>query len=69
MSGPGGAWRADVLASARTDGLHVALEAQLAALTAYDITARTERMAAYGIRSCWFSDRSRIPWLGEMPVT
>ncbi|MET8420673.1 competence protein CoiA family protein [Streptomyces sp. NPDC005098] len=66
VSGPGGIWRADVLAST-AGGRRVALEAQLAGITADDIRARTERMSAYGVRSCWFSDGSRIPWLGIVP--
>ncbi|WRZ96427.1 competence protein CoiA family protein (plasmid) [Streptomyces sp. NBC_01007] len=66
VSGPDGSWRADVLAST-AGGRRVALEAQLASITAAEIRARTERMSAYGVRSCWFSDRSRIPWLGVVP--
>ncbi|MFI8930628.1 competence protein CoiA family protein [Streptomyces sp. NPDC053474] len=65
VSGPDGSWRADVLASA--GGRRMALEAQLASITAAEIRARTERMSAYGVRSCWFSDRGRIPWLGVVP--
>lgn len=66
VSGPGGHWRADVLASS-ADGRRVALEAQLATITVDDITARTEHMAADGVRACWFSDRGRIHWLGTVP--
>ncbi|MFE7268196.1 competence protein CoiA family protein [Streptomyces sp. NPDC057592] len=65
ISGPGGGWRADVLAS--DNGRRIALEAQLAAITVDHITARTDRMAADGVRSCWFSDRSRVHWLGAVP--
>ncbi|MGW0957062.1 competence protein CoiA family protein [Streptomyces sp. NPDC001212] len=69
MSGAGasGSRRADVLASTAT-GRRVALEAQLANITAADIRARTERMRTAGVRSCWFSDRNRIPWLGIVPL-
>jgi hypothetical protein len=45
----------------------VALEAQLAAITAADITARAGRMYADGVGSIWFSDRPRPPWLGIVP--
>ncbi|MFD6326800.1 competence protein CoiA family protein [Streptomyces sp. NPDC058442] len=66
VSGPDGRWRADVLASTAS-GRRVALEAQLASITADEIRARTERMSASSVRACWFSDRSRIPWLGAVP--
>ncbi|MGA5207951.1 hypothetical protein [Streptomyces variegatus] len=66
VSGPDGRWRADVLAST-AGGRRIALEAQLASITAADIRARTERMSAYGVSACWFSDRSRLPWLGIVP--
>ncbi|MEN2424364.1 competence protein CoiA family protein [Streptomyces rimosus] len=66
VRGPDGSWRTDVLAST-AGGRRFALEAQLASITAAEIRARTERMSAYGVRSCWFSDRSRIPWLGVVP--
>jgi competence protein CoiA len=45
----------------------MALEAQLASITADEITARTDRMAGDGVRSVWFSDRPRVPWLGTVP--
>ncbi|MFJ8770262.1 competence protein CoiA family protein [Streptomyces clavifer] len=66
VSGPGGRWRADVLAST-ANGRRVALEAQLASITDDEIRARTQRMNAYGVRAYWFSDRNRIPWLGAVP--
>ncbi|NEC33802.1 competence protein CoiA family protein [Streptomyces rubrogriseus] len=66
VSGPDGRWRADVLASTAS-GRRFALEAQLASITIDEIRARTERMSTYGVRACWFSDRSRIPWLGAVP--
>ncbi|MCX4597205.1 competence protein CoiA family protein [Streptomyces sp. NBC_01549] len=66
VSGPDGSWRADVLSSTAS-GRRIALEAQLASITASEIRARTELMSAHGVRSCWFSDRSRIPWLGIVP--
>ncbi|MFB7287794.1 competence protein CoiA family protein [Actinacidiphila glaucinigra] len=65
MSGPGGAWRADVLASCA--GRRVALEAQLAAITSADIIGRTQHMSSDGVEACWFSNRDRIPWLGVVP--
>lgn len=67
VSGPDGRWRADVLASTAKHHRRVALEAQLANITADEIQARTNRMSSYGVTSCWFSDRSRIPWLGAVP--
>ncbi|MGW6023414.1 competence protein CoiA family protein [Streptomyces sp. NPDC055099] len=65
--GPGGAWRADVLASDPLGGWKTALEAQLSPITAGEIATRTERMAADGVSSIWFSDRRRPPWLGIVP--
>ncbi len=65
--GPGGTWRADVLATHPGGAWKTALEAQLAAITDADITARTERMRADGVTSIWFSDRPRPPWLGTVP--
>lgn len=66
VSGPDGRWRADVLVST-AGGRRIALEAQLASITAAEVRDRTSRMSASGVRSCWFSDRSRIPWLGAVP--
>lgn len=67
VRGPDGYWRADVLASDPGGTWRWALEAQLAAISADDITARTERMRADGVTSIWFSDRPRPPWLGAVP--
>ena len=67
VRGPDGAWRADVMASDPGGAWRWALEAQLAPITASDITARTERMAADGVPSIWFSDRPCPPWLGAVP--
>jgi competence protein CoiA len=67
VRGPDGTWRADVLVSDPAGTWRMALEAQLAPITAADITARTERMQADGVRSIWFSDRPRVPWLGFVP--
>jgi hypothetical protein len=65
--GPGGSWRADVLASDPGGIWRMALEAQLAPITGVDIAARTERMRADGVTSIWFSDRPKPPWLGVVP--
>ncbi|MFJ1757346.1 competence protein CoiA [Kitasatospora sp. NPDC088134] len=62
-----GSWRADVLATDPAGTWRMALEAQLSPITADHITARTERMLADGVTSCWFSDRPRPPWLGAVP--
>ncbi|MFD8321867.1 competence protein CoiA family protein [Kitasatospora purpeofusca] len=62
-----GSWRADVLATDPTGTRRTALEAQLSPITDDGITARTERMLADGVTSCWFSDRPRPPWLGTVP--
>lgn len=45
----------------------MALEAQLAPITAADITARTEKMREHDVTAIWFSDRPRPPWLGTVP--
>ena len=57
VRGPDGTWRADVMASDPGGAWRWALEAQLAPITADDITARTGRMRADGVPSIWFSDR------------
>lgn len=67
VRGPDGTWRADVMASDHGGIWRMALEAQLSPIAAADITARTERMLADGIKSIWFSDRPRPPWLGVVP--
>lgn len=67
VRGPDGAWRADVMASDPGGSWRWALEAQLASITDADITGRTERMRADGVKSIWFSDRPRVPWLGVVP--
>ncbi|MDH6129365.1 competence protein CoiA [Kitasatospora sp. GP82] len=64
---PDGSWRADVLATDPSGTWRMALEAQLSPITGADITARTGRMLADGVTSCWFSDRPRPPWLGTVP--
>ncbi|WP_446447221.1 competence protein CoiA family protein [Streptomyces hydrogenans] len=66
VAGPNGAWRADVLASDPSGRWRIALEAQLSAITAHDIQARSERMLRDGVPSVWFSYR-RAPWLGMVP--
>ncbi|GAA5216836.1 competence protein CoiA family protein [Streptomyces thinghirensis] len=67
VRGPDGAWRADVMASDPDGSWRIALEAQLSPITPDDIEARTARMLADGVRSVWFSDRPRPPWLGLVP--
>ena len=68
VRGPDGAWRADVMASDPGGAWRMALEAQLAPITAADITARTEQMAADGVPSIWFSDRpARRGWVPCRP--
>ncbi|MFJ9646525.1 hypothetical protein [Streptomyces sp. NPDC101206] len=66
VSGPGGVWRADVLASDAGGRWRIALEAQLAAISADDIRGRWERMLEDGVPSVWFCYR-RAPWLGVVP--
>ncbi|GHI24547.1 hypothetical protein Shyd_82840 [Streptomyces hydrogenans] len=66
VTGPNEAWRADVLASDPSGRWRIALEAQLSAITAHDIQARSERMLRDGVPSVWFSYR-RAPWLGMVP--
>ncbi|MFB6900766.1 competence protein CoiA family protein [Streptomyces hydrogenans] len=66
VAGPNEAWRADVLASDPSGRWRIALEAQLSAITAHDIQARSERMFRDGVPSVWFSYR-RAPWLGMVP--
>ncbi|MFM9607151.1 competence protein CoiA family protein [Streptomyces niveiscabiei] len=67
VPGPGGAWRADVLATDPAGTWRTALEAQLAPITGTEIAARTARMRADGVAAIWFSDRPRPPWLGAVP--
>lgn len=67
VRGPEGAWRADVMASAPDGAWRIALEAQLSLITPDNIEARTAQMLADGVRSVWFSDRPRPPWLGLVP--
>jgi hypothetical protein len=67
VRGPDGACRADVMTSDHGGTWRMALEAQLAPITAADITARTERMRADGVKAIWFSDRPRPPWFGVVP--
>ncbi|MFB7176875.1 RNA methyltransferase [Streptomyces sp. NPDC056257] len=66
VAGAGGVWRADVLASDAGGQWRIALEAQLAAITADDIRGRSERMLEDGVPSVWFCYR-RAPWLGVVP--
>ncbi|WP_392900868.1 hypothetical protein [Streptomyces sp. LN699] len=66
VAGPDGAWRADVLASDPGGRWHIALEAQLSAITSDDIRARSDRMLGDGVPSVWFCYR-RPPWLGMVP--
>lgn len=64
---PDGSWRADVLASAPDGSWRIALEAQLSPITNDEIRARTERMREHQVAACWFSDRPKPRWLGEVP--
>ncbi|MDV5142888.1 hypothetical protein R1T08_00735 [Streptomyces sp. SBC-4] len=66
VTGPNEAWRADVLASVLGGRWRFALEAQLSAITADDIQARSDRMLGDGVPSVWFCYR-RAPWLGVVP--
>ncbi len=67
VPGPEGAWRADVLATDPAGNWMIALEAQLAPITAAGIIARTDKMRTDNVTSIWFSDRPRPPWLGTVP--
>ena len=67
VRGPDGTWQADVMASDHSGTWRMALEAQLASITNADITDRTDRMGADGVKSIWFSDRPQVPWLGVVP--
>lgn len=67
VRGPGGSWRADVMASDPAGAWRMALEAQLSSIALDDITARTERMRGDGVSSVWASDRPRPPWLHQVP--
>ncbi|GAA1016863.1 competence protein CoiA family protein [Streptomyces thermogriseus] len=67
VRGPAGAWRADVMASDPAGAWRIALEAQLSPIPPEEIQARAARMSEDGVRSVWFSDRPRPPWLGRVP--
>jgi hypothetical protein len=60
-----GGWRADVLATSPS-GDRVALEAQLAAMTADIGAARTALYAADAIRTLWVTTK-HAPWLWSIP--
>jgi len=67
VRGPEGAWRADVMATDPGGQWRIALEAQLSPITREEIRARAARMLQDKVRSVWFSDRLRPPWLGVVP--
>ncbi|MGO8759490.1 MAG: competence protein CoiA [Terracidiphilus sp.] len=52
MSGPEGAWRADVMATRRT--VQVAFEVQLSPITLIELQRRQSAYAAHNVRGCWF---------------
>lgn len=59
-------WRADLLATSPDGRRRIALEVQLAAITADEIRRRSENYAASAVEVCWVTDRIR-PWLGGAP--
>ncbi|MFF4583396.1 competence protein CoiA [Streptomyces sp. NPDC001373] len=66
VRGPGGNWRADVMASSPDGTLRMAWEAQLSPITTGEVSERTTRFAKDGVRTCWVATRLR-PWVGEVP--
>jgi competence protein CoiA len=66
VTGPNGAWRADVLATSLDGSRRVAWEAQLSPITDDDIRYRTTRYQADGVEVCWVSP-TRPPWIGIVP--
>ena len=61
----GNGWRADVLASG-PQGRRIAWEAQLAAVSAREVKARSEAYAAAGVEVCWVTTQRR-GWFGAAP--
>lgn len=59
-SGPGGEWRADVLAEDPQSGRRVAFEIQLSAQTAEQARHRTERYRDAGIECVWIAEQQRV---------
>jgi competence protein CoiA len=65
-AGDHGGWRADVLALSPDGSGRLALEAQLAPMTTAEGRERTDRYAADGIATWWFTLRN-APWLWTLP--
>jgi len=66
VTGPDGAWRADVLATSPDRTRRIAWEAQLSPITDDDIRYRTIRYQADDVEVCWVSP-AWPPWLGVVP--
>lgn len=66
VPGPGGHWRADVLAVSPDGMLRMAWEAQLSSITEDEIRERTERFAADDVMVCWVATQPRR-WRGCVP--
>ncbi|GLY66530.1 competence protein CoiA family protein [Amycolatopsis taiwanensis] len=60
-------WRADVLAQNPRGSWRMAWEVQLSGSLREDLSDRTARYAADGVRVCWVTTRSRAPWFGTLP--
>jgi hypothetical protein len=67
VTGPDGAWRADVLAASPVGTRRIAWEAQLSPITDDDIHDRTVRYWADDVDVCWVSPAAGTPWLGIVP--
>jgi len=52
MNGPGGTWRADVMATRRN--VQIAFEVQLSPITLTELERRQSVYAAHNVRGCWF---------------
>ncbi|MFC9330792.1 competence protein CoiA [Kitasatospora sp. NPDC057015] len=66
VRGPGGDWRADVMASSPDGTVRMAWEAQLSPITAEEVARRTARFAKDAVRVCWVATKLR-PWVGAVP--
>ncbi|MGP3991494.1 competence protein CoiA family protein [Streptomyces sp. 3N207] len=65
-AGPGGRWRADVLATCPRTGRRTALEAQLSPLIRESAIERTGRYRQEGVEVVWFAIRERL-WQAAVP--